>query len=279
MRVVKSSVITQTVRDLCIDTNIQMPKDLEKKIIDSQKQEENELGREILADLCENMTAARDMNLPICQDTGMAVILADVGQEIYIDGDFEAAIHAGVKAGYTEGLLRASVVGDPLRRENTGDNTPAIIHTRLVPGDQMKLTVAPKGFGSENMSALKMMNPSAQKKDIIKFVTNTVVSAGSNPCPPVVVGVGIGGDFEFCALLAKRALCRSVSAENPDPYYREMEKEMLIALNQTGIGPQGFGGRVTALRVMIEVYPTHIAGLPVAVNMGCHVTRHKSCII
>ena len=279
MRVIKATDIKQAVRDMCIDANIRLPAELEELIIRSRDLESGELGREILGDLCRNMEAARKMNIPICQDTGMAVVFADIGQEIFIDGDFERAVNDGVHSGYTQGYLRASVVEDPLRRKNTGDNTPAIIHTRLVPGDKLRLTVAPKGFGSENMSALKMMNPSADRKDIIDFVVDTVVKAGGNPCPPVVIGVGLGGDFELCALLAKRALCRDVSKIHEDVFYSELEEEILTAVNESNVGPQGFGGDITALRVMIEAFPTHIAGLPVAVNMGCHVTRHKTCTV
>lgn len=209
----------------------------------------------------------------------MAVVFAEVGQELHILGDFEAAVNRGVREGYLKGLLRCSVVRDPLRRENTEDNTPAVLHTRLVPGDKLRLTVAPKGFGSENMSRLKMLTPAAKKQDILNFVVETVKLAGSNPCPPVVLGVGLGGDFELCAYLAKKALCREVSVRNPDPFYAGLEAELLEAVNETGIGPQGFGGRVTALAVNLEAFPTHIAGLPVAVNVGCHVTRHETIVL
>lgn len=209
----------------------------------------------------------------------MAVVFAEVGQEVHIQGDFEAAVNEGVRRGYVDGLLRCSVVQDPLRRGNTGDNTPAILHTRLVPGDRLTLTVAPKGFGSENMSRLKMFTPAASPEDIVAFVGETVELAGANPCPPIVLGVGIGGDFELCAMLAKKALCRDVSRRNPDPYYAALEERMLAAANATGVGPQGFGGDTTCLAVNIEAYPTHIAGLPVAVNVGCHVTRHKTVVL
>lgn len=209
----------------------------------------------------------------------MAVVFAEVGQDLHIAGSFEEAVNEGVRQGYVEGLLRCSVVKDPIRRGNTEDNTPAILHTRLVPGDKLTLTVAPKGFGSENMSRLKMLIPAAKEEDIIAFVKETVELAGSNPCPPVVLGVGIGGDFELVAYLAKKALCRSVSQRNPDPYYADLEQKMLEAVNGTGVGPQGFGGQTTALAVNIETYPTHIAGLPMAVNVGCHVTRHKTVVL
>lgn len=205
----------------------------------------------------------------------MAVIFAEIGQEVHIQGNFEQAVNEGVRQGYVEGLLRCSVVADPIRRGNTGDNTPAVLHTRLVEGDKLTLMVAPKGFGSENMSRIKMFTPSASLDDIVGFVVETARIAGSNPCPPMVLGVGIGGDFEKCALLAKMALCRPVSEPNPDPFYAELEQRMLDEVNALGVGPQGFGGDTTALCVHIEPFPTHIAGLPVAVNVGCHVTRHK----
>lgn len=279
MRVVKTEDITKTVRDLCIDANRILPCDLEKLIGDSAQKETNETGKSILGDICANMDAAREMNIPVCQDTGMAVIFVEVGREVYIDGNFEDAIHEGVRQGYVDGLLRKSVVKDPIRRGNTNDNTPAIIHTRIVDGDKIKITAAPKGFGSENMSRLKMFTPSATVDEIVDFVAETVKVAGSNPCPPIVLGVGIGGDFEMVAYLAKKALCRDVSERNADPFYAELEEKMLEAANKTGVGPQGFGGDITALAVNIETYPTHIAGLPVAVNVGCHVTRHKTATI
>ena len=279
MRELRCEEITEAVRQACIDANRELPSDLERLVRESPEREDNPTGQAILCDLCRNLDAAREMKIPICQDTGMAVIFAEVGQELHILGDFEAAIEQGVREGYVQGLLRCSVVKDPLRRENTEDNTPPVIHTRLVSGDKLRLTVVPKGFGSENMSRLKMFTPAAKPEDVIAFVTETVTLAGSNPCPPIVLGVGIGGDFELCALLAKKALCRSVSERNPDPWYADLEQKMLCAVNETGVGPQGFGGKVTALAVNIETYPTHIAGLPVAVNVGCHVTRHKTVII
>ena len=209
----------------------------------------------------------------------MAVVFAEVGQEVHIDGEFEKAVNDGVAKGYTEGYLRCSVAADPIRRGNTGDNTPAILHTRLVPGEHLTLTVAPKGFGSENMSQLKMLTPAASEQDIIDYVVSVARDAGSNPCPPMVLGVGIGGDFEKCAFLAKKALCRPVSEKNADPYYAALEARMLEAVNALGIGPQGFGGHTSCLSVAIEQYPTHIAGLPVAVNVGCHVTRHATAVL
>ena len=279
MREIKAETITAAVREACISANRELPASLERLVRDSVELEQEGLPKLILADCVRNLDAAREMDLAICQDTGMAVIFAEVGQEVHIVGDFRAAVDEGVRQGYRDGYLRCSVVEDPLRRKNTDDNTPAIIHTTLVPGDKLTLTVAPKGFGSENMSRLKMFTPAARPEDITAFVAETMEIAGGSPCPPVVLGVGIGGDFELCAQLAKRALCRDVDVPNPDPYYANLEEKMLAAVNATGVGPQGFGGRVTALKVNIEAYPTHIAGLPVAVNVGCHVTRHKSITI
>ena len=279
MREITAQEITEAIRQLCIDANRVLPQDLEERVRTRSQEETNATAQSILCDLCRNLDAAREMEIPICQDTGMAVIFAEVGQEVHIQGDFEAAVNEGVRRGYVEGLLRCSVVADPIRRGNTNDNTPAILHTRLVPGDKLTLTVAPKGFGSENMSRWKMFPPAAKEENLIAFVKETVEIAGSNPCPPVVLGVGIGGDFELCAYLAKKALCRSVSQRNPDPFYAQLEERMLQAANETGVGPQGFGGETTALAVNIEAYPTHIAGLPMAVNVGCHVTRHKTVVL
>lgn len=279
MREIAAQEIANAVARLCVEANRVLPADLESLIGERAEQETGETAKAILCDLCRNLDAAREMAVPICQDTGMAVVFAEVGQEVHIQGDFEAAVHQGVRRGYVDGLLRCSVVEDPLRRGNTGDNTPAILHTRLVPGDKLTLTVAPKGFGSENMSRLKMFTPAASPEDLIAFVKETVGLAGANPCPPIVLGVGIGGDFELCALLAKQALCREVSRRNPDPYYAALEERMLEAANATGVGPQGFGGDTTCLAVNIEAYPTHIAGLPVAVNVGCHVTRHRKIVL
>ncbi|MEY8310665.1 fumarate hydratase [Oscillospiraceae bacterium 42-9] len=276
MREISASEITLAVARLCVEANRELPASLEALIRAGAQRETSPTGRPVMEDLARNLDAARAMMIPICQDTGMAVVFAQVGQEVHINGNFEEAVNAGVRQGYVEGLLRCSVVADPLRRTNTGDNTPAILHTRLVPGDKLKLTVAPKGFGSENMSRLRMFTPAASEEEIIAFVAQTVQEAGGNPCPPVVLGVGIGGDFELCAQLAKTALCRDVGQRNPDPFYQDLESRMLQAVNETGVGPQGFGGTLTALAVNIKAYPTHIAGLPVAVNVGCHVTRHQS---
>lgn len=280
MREIQAAEITNAVRELCIRANKELPDSLCALIHGACARETEELPGAIMKDISDNLDAAKKLNIPICQDTGMAVVFAELGRDVHIAGGaFEEAIHEGVRRGYTEGLLRCSVVADPLRRVNTGDNTPAVIHTRIVEGDQLKLTVAPKGFGSENMSAIRMFTPAASRADIVDYVVDVMRTAGSNPCPPVVLGVGIGGDFEQCALLAKTALCRDSDVRNPDPFYAEMEAEILERLNALDIGPQGFGGQTTALCVNIETAPTHIAGLPVAVNVGCHVTRHQMKII
>lgn len=277
MREIDVSLIENTVRDLCIRANIHLPENLEKRIYQAANEEISPVGKSVFDDLKANIKAASEENIPICQDTGMAVIFAEVGQDIHFTGgSFEEAVNKGVSRGYTEGFLRCSVVGDPLERVNTGDNTPAVLHTRIVPGDKIKIDVCPKGFGSENMSALKMFTPSVSHEDIVDFVTGVASTAGSNPCPPMVIGVGIGGNFEQCAYLAKKALCRDVSVRNPKKLYSGLEEKMLNKINCLGIGPQGFGGKITALCVNIEEAPTHIAGLPVAVNVGCHVTRHAS---
>ncbi|MCH5317075.1 MAG: fumarate hydratase [Eubacterium sp.] len=276
MREINVSLITQTVKELVIKANKILPDDLVSCISCSKESENNDTARSILGDLEANIDAAKELDIPVCQDTGMAVIFAEIGQDVHIvGGSFEEAVNKGVSLGYVDGLLRKSVVRDPFYdRVNTEDNTPAIIHTKIVDGDKIKITAAPKGFGSENMSALRMFTPSAKREDIIGFIVDAVKKAGSNPCPPVVIGVGIGGDFEYSAILAKKALCRSVSKRNDIDFYREMEAELLERINALDIGPQGFGGKTTALAVNIETYPTHIAGLPVAVNVGCHVTRH-----
>lgn len=281
MREINSKQITQAVKDLVIKANKILPQDLVDCIGCSKNCETNETAKSILSDLEANIDAAKELDIPVCQDTGMAVIFAEIGQNVHIVGDsFDKAVNDGVRAGYIDGLLRKSVVADPFKnRVNTNDNTPAIIHTSIVDGDKIKITAAPKGFGSENMSRLKMFTPSATREDILDFIIDTVKTAGSNPCPPVVIGVGIGGDFEYSAVLAKKALCRNLSQRNTDEFYADMENELLDRINALDIGPQGFGGKTTALCVNIETYPTHIAGLPVAVNVGCHVTRHSSEIL
>ncbi len=281
MREISVEEIKNAVRDLCIEANYLLPPSLEKRLCQYAQTERDPLAKDVLCDLCRNLDAARELNIAICQDTGMAVVFLKIGQDVHlVGGDLTQAVNRGVAAGYKEGYLRCSVVSDPVRRDhNTGDNTPAIIHLSIVPGDRVEIMVAPKGFGSENMSAVRMLNPSATKETVMDAVVDIVKTAGGNPCPPMVVGVGIGGDFELAAYLAKKALCRDVSASNPDPFYREMEETLLSRINALGIGPQGFGGDTTALAVNIETYPTHIAGLPLAVNIGCHVTRHQSKIL
>lgn len=279
MRELNASLITETIARLCVEANRNLPADVCGALHTAAAQEPYAPAKALLDILVRNEAIARDTQMPICQDTGMAIIFADVGQDVHITGDFEAAIHEGVKRGYVDGLLRKSVVADPLRRVNTRDNTPAIIHTRLVPGDKVTLTVAPKGFGSENMSRLAMLTPAAGVQGVKDFVLETVRLAGANPCPPMVLGVGIGGDFEQVAELAKRALMIPLDESNPDPFYAELEKELLTAVNATGIGPQGFGGKTTCLGLHILQKPTHIAGLPVAVNVSCHVTRHAMAVL
>ena len=280
MREIDVKLIEDMVCRLCVSSNKKIPDDLAGLIRQAAERETDALPREMMNGLIENLRAARDLDIPVCQDTGMAVIFAEVGQDVHFTGGyFEDSVNKGVARGYTEGYLRCSIVGDPLRRKNTGDNTPAVIHTRIVPGDKVNLTVMPKGFGREDMGRLKMLNPSAEREEIIDYVVETVTAAGSNPCPPSVIGVGIGGDFEYCAILAKKALIRPVSQANPDEFYREMEKEMLRRVNLLDIGPQGFKGKTTALSVAIEAAATHIAGLPVAVNMSCHASRHMSAVI
>lgn len=280
MKEVLCSQITETVKELCIKANKILPDDLVCRIKNGYENEEKDLPKSVMSDLIHNLDCAKELDIPICQDTGMAVIFAEIGQDVHIvGGDFETAVNEGVRQGYIDGLLRKSIVRDPLDRVNTNDNTPAVIHTRIISGENIKLTVAPKGFGSENMSRIKMFTPSATKEDIMDFIVETVTVAGGNPCPPIVLGVGIGGDFEYCAYLSKKALCRNTDERNENPFYAEMEANLLKNINNTNIGPQGFGGKTTALAVNIETAPTHIAGLPVAVNVGCHVTRHATAIL
>ena len=277
MREINVSEVEKIVSELCIKANRKLPCSLVEKIKNSPDGEKSPTGREVLCDLVRNIEAAESENIAVCQDTGMAVIFLDIGQDVhFVGGSLYEAVNKGVSKGYTEGYLRCSVVSDPLERVNTGDNTPAVIHTRIVDGDKVHISVCPKGFGSENMSKLKMFTPSATIEDIENFVVEVASVAGSNPCPPMVIGVGIGGDFEQCAYLAKKALCRDISIKNEKKLYSDMEERILEKVNKLGIGPQGFGGTTTALSVAIEQAPTHIAGLPVAVNIGCHVTRHAS---
>ncbi len=280
MREITAEQITQTVRELCIRANCQLPEDVRCAIRAAREAEVSPVGQSILGDVVENFTFAGERQLPICQDTGMAVVFCDLGQEVHITGGLLSdAVDRGVSLGYTEGHLRCSVVADPLRRVNTGDNTPAVLHLRLVEGDRLTVTVAPKGFGSENMASLSMLKPSVTREQVEDTIVEAVSRAGSNPCPPVIVGVGLGGDFELAAQLSKRALLRPLDEDNPDPYYREMERRILEKVNRLGIGPQGLGGRTTALKVSILAHPTHIAGLPCAVNLNCHVARHASDVL
>ena len=281
MRIINTTEIEKAVEELFIKANYFLPDSLCECIKNSKKTETSSLALSIIEKMEENMDVAEKINVPVCQDTGMAVLFAEIGQDVHFEGEsFEKAVNNGVRNAYTNGYLRKSVVKDPLfERDNTNDNTPAIIHTRIVGGDKIRLTAAPKGFGSENMSAVKMFTPSATPDDIVDFVVDTVKKAGGNPCPPIVVGVGIGGNFEYCTYLAKKALTRDVNVHNSNEKYAKLEEKMLKRINELGIGPQGFGGNTTALAVNIESYPTHIAGLPCAVNIGCHVTRHASCEI
>ena len=279
MREISAQKITEVVKRLCIEANCHLPQDVKNCIESCRAAETWPQAQEILDRIRENYEIADEKNAPICQDTGMACVFLKVGQEVHIDGNLTEAIHEGVRQGYSEGYLRKSVVRDPLDRVNTGDNTPAMIYYDLVPGDQVEITVAPKGFGSENMSQIKMLKPSDGLQGVKDFILKVVEEAGPNPCPPIVVGVGVGGTFDKAALMAKQALLRSADSSNPDPFYAELEKEMLEKVNALGIGPQGFGGKTTALAVNIESCPTHIAGLPVAVNINCHVTRHQKEVL
>lgn len=275
MRTIEAKKITDLVAGMCIDANCFLNEDIEDALKKGLENETGALAADILCDILKNAEIARQNRVPICQDTGMAVFFLRLGQEVHIvGGGLYDAINEGVRRGYAEGYLRKSVVGDPLRRTNTGDNTPAVIYTEITDGDVFEITAAPKGFGSENMSTVKMLKPSDGVDGVIDFVTDTVRAASGNPCPPVVVGVGIGGTIEKAALLSKQALLRDVRISNPDSYYAGLEATLLERINRLGIGPSGFGGNTTALGVNIEAFPTHIAGLPVAVNIGCHVTRH-----
>ena len=280
MREIQAQQITDVVERLCIEANEQLPEDIKNAIHRCRACEDWEIAQGVLDQIITNFEIAGEEKVPICQDTGMACVFLEIGQDVHITGgDLREAIDEGVRRGYDKGYLRKSVVRDPVRRGNTGDNTPAMLYTEIVPGEQIKVTVGPKGFGSENMSAIRMFKPSAGIEGIKDFILETVENAGPNPCPPMVVGVGIGGTFDKCALLAKKALMRSTEERNPDPYYAALEEEMLEKINQLGIGPQGFGGRTTALALNIETMPTHIAGMPCAVNINCHVTRHKTEVI
>ena len=276
MRVISTDIITENIKEMCIEANYMLSEDVKGRILKAAKDESNELGKKILSQLEENMVIAESENIPICQDTGMAVVFLKIGQEVHFEGgSLEEAVNEGIHQGYTEGYLRKSVVGDPLIRKNTGDNTPGVIHYEIVPGDKVEITVAPKGFGSENMSRVCMLKPADGIEGVKAAVLETVKLAGPNACPPLVIGVGIGGTFEKCALLAKKALTRDINSHNSIEYVKELETELLEEINKLDIGPAGLGGQTTALGINIETYPTHIAGLPVAINMCCHVNRHK----
>lgn len=280
IRTVQTEIITETIKKMCIEANYSLSSDMVKAMRKAEEKEESVLGKQILAQLQDNLEIAASDMIPICQDTGMAVVFLEVGQDVHFEGgSFEDAVNEGVRRGYTEGFLRKSVVGDPILRENTKDNTPAVIHTRIVEGDRVKITVAPKGFGSENMSRVFMLKPAEGLEGVKNAILTAVKDAGPNACPPLVVGVGIGGTFEKCALMAKKALTREVGKHLDIPYVRKLEEEMLEKINCLGIGPGGLGGTVTALAVNVNTYPTHIAGLPVAVNICCHVNRHTVCVL
>lgn len=280
MRTVNVADITQNIKEMCIESNHFLTKDMDEAMKKAAEEERAPLGRQILCQLQDNLKIAGEDMIPICQDTGMAVVFMEIGQDVHFEGGIlEDAVNEGVRQGYTEGYLRKSVVGDPVMRENTKDNTPAVIHYEVVPGDQVRITVAPKGFGSENMSRVFMLKPADGIEGVRNAILTAVKDAGSNACPPMVVGVGIGGTFEKCALMAKKALTRPVNQRSEIPYVRELEEEMLQKINRTGIGPGGLGGTTTALAVNINTYPTHIAGLPVAVNICCHVNRHAVRVI
>lgn len=280
IREIRAEQIRDTVERLCTEANRKLPEDIRKALNKAHEEEPWEMGRAILGDIIKNYEIAEEEEMPVCQDTGMACVFLEIGQDVHISGaSLSDAVNEGVRRGYEKGYLRKSVVQDPIRRGNTGDNTPAMLYTEIVPGDKIRVTVAPKGFGSENMSAVCMLKPSEGLSGIKDFILKTAETAGPNPCPPIVVGVGIGGTFDKAAYLAKKALLRPVDSHHPDPYYADLETELLEKINQLGIGPQGFGGKTTALGLNIETMPTHIAGMPCAVNISCHVTRHKTEVI
>lgn len=280
MKTINVNEIIKTVKELSIEANYYLPNDVKEAIEKAEKNEKWPIANNILNKILENSQIASAEKMPICQDTGMACVFIDIGQDVHITGgSLEEAINEGVRQGYAEGFLRKSVVKDPLHRVNTNDNTPALIYYNMVPGDKVKITVAPKGFGSENMSRIAMLKPSDGLEGVKNFVLETVRMAGPNPCTPIVIGIGIGGSFDKAAYLAKKALIRPVNENNTDEFYGNLEKELLEEVNKIGIGPQGFGGKTTALALNIETYPTHIAGLPVAVNINCHVTRHKERVL
>lgn len=280
MRNVEADLITETVRKLCMDANYHLVDDVLKALKEYEVSEESPLAKNILKQILQNAEIADTEEVAMCQDTGFTVVFVELGQEVCIvGGNINDAINEGIRRGYKEGYLRKSIVEDPLRRKNTGDNTPGVIHLEIVPGDQIKIIVAPKGGGSENMSEVKMMKPADGVEGLKDFVIDRVRRSGGNPCPPIIVGVGVGGTFEKCAYLAKKALLREVGSVHPDPYYADLEKELLEKINNLGIGPQGLGGRTTSLAVHIEAHPCHIASFPVAVNLNCHAARHKEAVI
>ncbi len=280
MREISVSKLTEIIERLCIEANTHLPGDVKCAIESCRSREDSSIAQGVLDKIIENYQIADAENVPICQDTGMACVFLEIGQDVhFVGGDLRQAVDEGVRRGYANGYLRKSVVADPVRRGNTGDNTPAVLYTEIVPGENVKITVGPKGFGSENMSAIRMFKPSAGLQGIKDFILETVENAGPNPCPPMVVGVGIGGTFDKAALLAKKAIMRPLDEPNPDPFYAALEKEMLEKVNALGIGPQGFGGKTTAIGLNIEAMPTHIAGMPCAININCHVTRHKTEVL
>lgn len=280
MRTIHTDEITKKIKEMCMQVNVQLSPDVKEALLAGKEKEESVIGRQILGQLEENMNIAKENRIPICQDTGMTVVFLKIGQDLHIEGDFlEDAVNEGIRQGYEEGYLRKSVVGDPLIRENTKDNTPGVIHYEIVPGDQLEITVAPKGFGSENMSRVFMLKPADGVEGVKQAILESVQAAGPNACPPMVIGVGIGGTFEKCAILAKKALTRELGSHSSIPYVKELEEEMLDKVNDLGIGPGGLGGRVTAIGLNIETYATHIAGLPVAVNICCHVNRHITRVL
>lgn len=275
MRTIHTDEIIKNIKEMCIEANLNLSKDVKEACLNAARQEASPLGKQILGQLEQNMDIAREEQIPICQDTGMAIVFLKIGQNLHIDGEnLEDAVNEGIRQGYKEGYLRKSVVSDPFLRENTKDNTPGVIHYEIVPGENLEITMAPKGFGSENMSRVYMLKPADGIEGVKKAVVETVILAGPNACPPMVVGVGIGGSFEKCALLAKKALTRDLNSGSPLSHIADLEKELLKEINNLGIGPAGLGGTVTALGVNVETYPTHIAGLPVAINICCHVNRH-----
>lgn len=280
LRTVKYEDIVAQVKQLCLDANCNLPMDVYEALVRAEEKEESPLGQNVLDVILQNAKIAREKQMPLCQDTGMVVVFAEVGQDVHIEGGLLSdAVDEGVRQAYREGYFRMSVVGDPIERVNTKDNTPAVLHVSLVAGDKLRLIVAPKGFGSENMSAVKMLKPAEGIQGIKDFVVKTVSEAGGNPCPPIIIGVGIGGTVEKAALLAKRAVLREIGSRHPKPHIAQLEQELLELVNKTGVGPQGFGGTQTALELFVDVYPTHIAGLPVAVNINCHVARHAEAVL